>query len=345
MVSVGGGQAGDFVVGDNTCTAVLAPNAACTVSITLTPAGVGARATTLTATAGAASDTQALAATGVVPSAVQLVSIAGGGMIVSFGNKAVLSETGIDVVIKNADTAQTIAAPTFTLSDTTNFRVDTNPGVGGMAADCFDQIADGGGLEGGEQCTVRVFFRPQALPASSVAAPNMTGTLIVGGANTNLTLMVQGNAVSALSISPALHPYGGVAVNGSSSQVFTVTNSSDAGITATGLVVVSLDGPNTSDFRIAANTCAACRRWPRAPPARSRWPSNRRAPVAKTASLSITATPTNGASATLDRNRELGLGPATRLGPSVEAPARLRRTRGAAGRARAPGGAHRSGRM
>ena len=135
------------------------------MSITLTPAGVGARATTLTATAGAASDTQALAATGVVPSAVQLVSIAGGGMMVSFGNKAVLSETGIDVVIKNADTAQTIAAPTFTLSDTTNFRVDTNPGVGGMAADCFDEIADGGGLEGGEQCTVRVFFRPQSLPA------------------------------------------------------------------------------------------------------------------------------------------------------------------------------------
>ena len=178
---------------------------------------------------------------------------AGGGTSVNFGNKAVRSQTGIDVVIKNADTAQTITTPTFTLSDMVNFSVDTNAGG---ASDCFDEIADGGGLEGGEQCTIRVFFRPQSLPDASIVAPNMSSTLIVGGANTNLTLMVQGNAVSALTITPATKDYMGVAVNGSATQVFMITNSSDVGIPTTGLVAVSLDGPNTGDFRISANTCA-----------------------------------------------------------------------------------------
>jgi hypothetical protein len=253
----------------------------------------------LTATAGAASDTQALSATGVVPSAIQLVSIAGGGMVVSFGNKAVLSETGIDVVIKNADTAQTIASPSFAPSDTVNFRVDTNPGVMGMPGDCFDEIADGGGLEGGEECTIRVFFRPQSLPASSVMAPNMTGTVVVGGANTNLTLMVQGNAVSALSISPATRDYMGVAVNGSSSQVFTVTNSADAGITTTGLVVVSLDGPNPGDYRIAGNTCAASMGLAPGATCTVTVAFEPKTTGAKSATLAISATPTNGASAAL----------------------------------------------
>ncbi len=296
MVSVGGGQAGDFVVGDNTCTAALAPNEACSVSITLTPAGVGARATTLTATAGAASDTQALSATGVVPSTVQLVSIAGGGTSVNFGNKAVRSQTGIDVVIKNADTAQTITTPTFTLSDMVNFSVDTNPGG---ASDCFDEIADGGGLEGGEQCTIRVFFRPQSLPDASIVAPNMSSTLIVGGANTNLTLMVQGNAVSALSITPATKDYMGVAVNGSATQVFMITNSSDVGIPATGLVAVSLDGPNTGDFRIAANTCAVTAGLAPGASCTVTVAFEPKSAGAKSATLAITASPTNGASAAL----------------------------------------------
>ena len=45
-----------------------------------------------------------------------------------------------------------------------------------------------------------------------------------------------------------------VLVNGTSTQTFVITNSTDAGITATGVVSVGLEGVNTGDFRIARNT-------------------------------------------------------------------------------------------
>ena len=297
-VAVSGANASEFVLGDNTCTVVLARNETCSVSVTFSPVGAtGAREATLTATAtGTVTDTQDLDGQAVVASAVQLVSIPGGGTVVSFGNKAVLSETPIDVVIQNAPGSQTITAATFTPSDPVNFRVDTNAGT---ADDCFDALADTGGLTGGEDCIVRVIFRPQSLPAATVAAPNMAATLTVGGANTPLVLQMNGNAVSALSISPATRDYGSVAVNSGASQAFTITNSSDAGITATGLVAVALDGANPGDFRISGNTCATVTSLAPGASCTVTVEFEPKSAGAKAASLNVTATPTNGATAAL----------------------------------------------
>ena len=85
----------EFLVaqGDNTCTAVLAAGATCTVAITLTPSAVGARTASIDATAAGttAATTVVLPANGVLPNAVQLVSIGFGGVTTTFGfgNKAV----------------------------------------------------------------------------------------------------------------------------------------------------------------------------------------------------------------------------------------------------------------
>jgi hypothetical protein len=301
VVAVGGGQAGDFVVPagteNNTCAAALPPNGTCTVTVVLTPGAIGARAATLTATAGAASASAALSASAVLPSAIQVVSIggtAGMGTTVDFGNKAVGSETGLDVVVRNVDSGQRIPSPIFTLGDAVNYRFDTNPGA---ANDCADLTQDG--LEGGESCTVRIFFRPQSLPAAGTAAPNVATTLIVGGAATGLTLDLRGHAVSALSITPDARPFGGVAVNATSAATtFTVTNSSDAGIPGTGQVAVSLDGPEAASYRITRNECAGTTLAAGGSCAIDVVFEPRSA-GAKVASLSVIAAPTNGASAAL----------------------------------------------
>ena len=304
VVAVSGAQAAEFAIPagaeNNTCTAVLAPNGACTVTIVLTPAGLAARAATLTASAGAVMASVALSANAVLPSAIQVVSIggtAGSATNVEFGSKAVGSETGVDVVVRNVDNGQRIASPTFTLGDPVNFRFDTNPGTGN---DCFDITQNGlTGGPPGESCTVRIFFRPQALPAAGTAAPNLTSTLIVGGAASGLTLDLRGNAVSALAIAPDARPFGNVAVNATSgATTFTITNSNDAGIPATGQVAVSLDGADADSFRITRNECAGttlmaggtCQIDVVFEP---------KSAGARAATLSVTASPTNGASAAL----------------------------------------------
>jgi hypothetical protein len=303
-VAVSGPQAADFAIPagpeNNTCTAALPANGACTVTIVLTPAAIAGRAATLGASVGGVSASIGLSASAVLPSAIQVVSIGGAGgdgTTVDFASKAVGSETGVDVVIRNVDNGQRIAAPTFTLGDPVNFRFDTNPGTAG---DCFERAQDG--LDGGppgESCTVRIFFRPQSLPAAGPAAPNMTTTLIVGGAGSGLTLSLRGNAVSALAIDPGERPFGSLAVNATSgATTFTVTNSSDAGIPATGQVAVSVDGTDAASFRITRNTCAG----------NTLPPGGRceidvvfepKAAGARTATLSVIASPTNGASAAL----------------------------------------------
>jgi hypothetical protein len=306
VINVTGAQATDFALPpeSNGCSAALAPNGACTVTIVLTPAAVAARSANLNASAGPAVASLPLTANGVLPSAIQVVSIggtAGAATTVEFGNKAVGSETGIDVVIKNADSGQRIAGPTFTLGDTVNFRVDTNAGAPG---DCFDRAQDG--LQGGppgESCTVRIFFRPQSLPAVGSAAPNFSSTLIVGGAATPLTLTLRGHAVSALSITPDNRTFGSQAVNGTSSATtFTVANSGDLGIASTGQVAVTLIGADADSFRITRNECTGLT-LARAGAGDSDCQVDvvfePKSAGAKAATLSVTASPTNGATAAL----------------------------------------------
>ncbi len=303
-IALAGPQGAEFAVPagaeNNTCTAALPPNGTCTVTVVLTPMAIAARAATLTATAGAASASVALSANAVLPSVIQVVSIggaAGAGTTVEFGNKAVGSETAIDVVVRNVDNGQRVPAPTFTLGDSVNFRFDTNPGT---ASDCFDLTQDG--LQGGppgEACTVRIFFRPQALPAAGAAAPNLASTLIVGGAATGSTLNLRGHAVSALAITPDGRPFGGVALNATSgATTFTVTNSNDAGIPGTGQVAVSLDGADATSFRITRNECAGTT-LPAGGSCAIDVVFEPRTAGAKAAALSVTASPTNGVSASL----------------------------------------------
>jgi hypothetical protein len=198
-------------------------------------------------------------------------------------------------VIKNAADAQRIVAPTFTLGDPANFRFDTNPA--GIATSCSKEIADGGGLEGGESCTVRVYFRPQSLPA--VAAPNFTSMLVIGGAVTPLTLNLEGNAISALSITPSPGTFAPTAVNATSAPVaFTVRNSNDTNIGTTGQLVVGRGGADAALFRIVGDTCTGNTLAPNATCMVSVvFEPTSTGP--KTALLTITAPSTNGTSAPL----------------------------------------------
>jgi hypothetical protein len=307
VVNVTGAQATDFALppASNGCSAALAPNAGCTVSLVLTAAATGGRGAALNASAGPAAVSQTLSANGVLPSAFQVVSAGGPpgsvATTVDFARKAVGSETGIDVIIKNVDSGQRIPGLTYTLGNVVDFRVDINPGT---ESDCFDRAQDG--LQGGppgESCTIRIFFRPQSLPAADTAAPNVTSTLVVGGAASPLTLHLRGHAVSALSITPDNRSFGSQAVNGTSSATtFTITHSGDLGIPTTGQVAVALTGPDAASFRITRNECTGMT-LARAGAGDSDCQVDvvfePRSPGAKSANLSVTATPTNGAAAAL----------------------------------------------
>jgi hypothetical protein len=281
--------------GDNSCAgiAALAPNATCSVVVALNAVAVGPLAASLNATAPGAVAAMAQAVTGdaVLASLYEIVSGAPGG-IVAYGTHPVLSETGVFVVIQNRANGQTIRDVTFGLNDPVNFRLDTNP-AGAPATTCF--IAAPNGLAASEQCAVQVFFRPQSLPASATP-PNVAGNLTVSGASTPLVIALNATAVSALSIATQSGPggtFGSVAVNTTSAAtVFRVTNA--AGVPGTGEVNVNIEGPNPGDYRIATNGClgqslaagGTCDVTIVFEP---------KAGGAKTARLSVTASPTNGA--------------------------------------------------
>ena len=286
---------GSFVVGADTClmTPALAGNATCTFSVTFTAGAAGALMGDLNATAAGATAATALGVTGQGVDPSVLTRTGGGGNTISFGPQAVLSEQTMVVNIKNAMTGQTIPALSFSLGDTVNFRVNTAPN--NDMDDCFQKAADG--VAPNEDCNISVTFRPQSLPASA-ANPNMSTTLTVGGASANLVLTLQGQAVSALSISPASFDFADTAVNASSgAQMFTITNA--AGTPTTGVVTVSIGGANAVDFRLAANTCFNATLAAGATCTVEVVFEPKTTGEDKTATVSVVASPTNGASATV----------------------------------------------
>lgn len=157
----------------------VAPNGTCTLSVTFTPATVGTRTANLTLVSNAQGNpSAALSGVGVAPAApaVTLSTTS-----VTFGNQAVGSTSGVQVVVLN--NTGNAPLPIQSITPSAEF-VATNT--------CGTSVAAGG------MCTIGVSFAPSATGAR-------TGTLTItdGASGSPRTVALSGTGVPAQSASPS----------------------------------------------------------------------------------------------------------------------------------------------
>jgi len=256
--------------------------------VTATPSQLGGRKAAIvvtstgatppgTATSSKFGNPLAIRANGVLDSKIDVVNtynvlgVSTNSTALAFGDVPVGAEVQRFVEIAIQVNDLTATALTYALTEGTNFRLDSNPkvntdGVLPAVTTCFTAL-NAGGLAAGDHCLLGVFFRPQALPASTVAAPNMSTKLTVtpqSGAGTSLN--ITGNAIAALRIeSPITTAATTVTLDATAAgQVSLVKHvfvrnqiiaNASADPPTTGQLNVKLEGTNASDFRIVLNEC------------------------------------------------------------------------------------------
>ena len=218
------------------CTGPLAPGAACTLTVTFTPANVGAKSASFTigATPGLATQTINLSATAVTNATLGISPTTQQ----NAGSRAVgaLDAGGTVYTVTNGG-----AVPTgdlgVTLSDT-NYDVD----------DSFGTCNFGAPLAAGASCTFRVAFNPDALGV------HVTNVIVSASPGASVAGSIPGRGTEALTVAPTMPNFGTVAAGGASAtQTLTFTNTADV---ATGLLYTQLAGTNATQFAIVTDNCA-----------------------------------------------------------------------------------------
>ena len=228
-VALGSGAA-DFEISGNTCTAVLAPSATCTVNVKFTPtaAGPATRQLNVSATPGG-STSSALSGTGLAPASL---SLAPGSA--AFG-LAVIGTTTTEQTLtltNDGDVASGVPSVGLTGPDAGQFTIVDN---GCTAA-----------LPGGDSCDIDVAFAPTSAGGKTAAVAVSASP---GGSDTT-ALTGTGQTAPDLSISDSSYDFG--YSDAPAEKVFTITNVGDA---TTGVPVVGLTG--SPAFSITTNTCTA----------------------------------------------------------------------------------------
>ncbi|HEX5546394.1 MAG TPA: choice-of-anchor D domain-containing protein [Ktedonobacterales bacterium] len=273
-----GTNSGDFAITANTCnSAVLAPNATCTVSVTFTPAIVGNRSASLSFTDDAPLSPQAVALTG--NGATSGISF--NPTSVSFGSQTVSTTSAAQTVTATNSSVVALHVTSVTLTG-------TNGGDFAITAD----TCTGATVAVGAACTVSVTFTPGATGARSALlsfvddAPSSPQTVPLTGTGAS--------AAPVVSFNPASLNYGNQNTGTTSAaKSVTVTNTGTAALHVT---IVALAGANSGDFTITADTCTGAS-----------------VAVNATCSASVTFTPgaTGARSATLTFTDDAGGSPQT----------------------------------
>jgi hypothetical protein len=252
-VTLTGADAAHFVLSDNTCTAALAPNAACTVKVALRATTVGEKNATLRFGDNAAGNPHLVALTGSgdpapdpgpgpdpQPAAVANLSP----LSVAFGNQDVNTTSAS----KQVEVTNTGRAPlTVTAAD-----------IAGATPASYAIAANGcATLAPTESCTVSVTFAP----ASAGSKPGTLRLTHSGLGATDVTLSGTGTVpdttpapAPVAAVSPLSLDYGSGTVGTTSIVKYaTMSNAGNAPLT----LATTLTGINGSDFVIASNTCPA----------------------------------------------------------------------------------------
>jgi len=235
-LSSSGANAGEFGLSNDSCSGqVIAPAAACTVDLALTPAATGPRAAQLDIPSDAPSSPDALplAGTGVQPA----VGISPSGL--DFGN----------VTVGIASPAQTV---TVTNTGTANLSIGAlsssgaNAGEFGLSNDsCSGQV-----IAPAAACTVDLALTPAA------TGPRAAQLDIPSDAPSNPdALPLAGTGVQpAVDISPSGLDFGNVTVGiASPAQTVTVTNTGTANLSVGAL---SSSGANAGEFALSNDNCS-----------------------------------------------------------------------------------------
>ncbi len=180
-VAVTGTNAGDFALATNTCTAPIAPNATCSVTLTFTPSAAGLRQASLQLTDNAANSPQsvALSGTGTAPPP-PTVTITPTTLNLS-ATQGTTSASSNVTVTNSGSTTLTISSVAFSGTNVSEF---ANP-----TGSCPTPLAPNA------SCTIAVSFAPVAAMGSA----NRTETITItdNGANSPQTIAVTGSITYA----------------------------------------------------------------------------------------------------------------------------------------------------
>ena len=237
-ISVGGTNAGDFLISSKTCGTSLAASANCSISVSFKPSTTGSRSATLSVADSGGTQTAALSGTGgtstggtatVSPTSLSWVSVNVGQI---GGQKtATLTNGGTSSI--------TISGVTLTGADPADYRI--------ISKTC------GTSLAAGASCTANVAFAP-------TTSGTRTATLAFNDSASNSP---QGVALSGyapggtgtVTTNPTSLSFGSVNVGSTSStQNTTVTNSSGSSVTISSITIT---GTNAGDFLIASKSCGS----------------------------------------------------------------------------------------
>ncbi|MCC6997681.1 MAG: choice-of-anchor D domain-containing protein [Deltaproteobacteria bacterium] len=275
--SLGGADMGMFSVSSNTCTTTLAPAASCNIGVRFQPTSTGAKVGTLniSATPGGAALAM-LSGNGIPPSALTFTPAN-----LDLGNQLQgTSGTPMRLTVTNTGGA-TSGAVTVAL--------------GGTAAGEFAiaaQTCNGMTLAPAGTCTVDISFRPTSR-GSKNASLNLTAS---PGGPAAASLMGTGQSPALLAVLPTSNAFGNVPTGSSSSAAtFTITNSGDVN---SGVPAVTLGGTHMNQFSTSANGCTTAL----APGGMCtvRVTFSPTSLGAKSANLTITASPGGAPAASLD---------------------------------------------
>src|SRR3989441_899360 len=241
-ITITGAQAADFAfAAGNTCptgAGSVAPGASCTISISFTPAAIGARTATVTITDDAPGSPQSvsLAGTGIVPA----VTLAPTNL--AFGTQR-LSTTS------PAQTVTLTNSGTATLSITSIALAGSNPGDFAIAAGTT--CMNGATVVAGASCLLNLTFTPTA---ASARTATVTITDDAPGSPQAVSLTGPGVTPPTATPSATSSAFGNQRVGTTSAaQNLTLTNN---GGTPLNLTSITITGAQAADFAFAAgNTC------------------------------------------------------------------------------------------
>jgi trimeric autotransporter adhesin len=243
-ITKGGTDPGDFAVSNTTCTATLAAAANCTISVTFTPALVGARSATLSIADNASGNPQ-------------IIDLSGSG--IAGVPSASVAPTSLTFTSQTVGT--TSAAQSVTLSNLTGAAALTIASVtiGGTNAGDFLISANNCGttVNVAASCMISVQFKPTS---ASPAARTATLTITDNASPATQTVMLTGTAEVASA--PAATLSGNsiafkdqFATTTSSAQTVTLTNSGSATLTISSIAV---GGTNAKDYAVTTSPANNC---------------------------------------------------------------------------------------
>jgi hypothetical protein len=240
-VSISGANAGDFALSMNTCNgANVAASGTCTVNVTFTPGGIGARTATFQVADNAAASPQSVALTGTGTAPAPAVTTTPvGGLTFPSTTVNVTSAAMMETITNSGNAVLNISGITLSGANPGDFAIATN--------------SCGATLAVNASCSVSITFKPTATgarAASLAIADNASGSPQL------VSIMGTGGATNApaATITPTTVTFSATQGTNSSATTVTVTNSGNAPLHVSS---VTFGGANVSDFVNPTNPCTA----------------------------------------------------------------------------------------